>query len=83
MYIMKKIKLNTIERNKLNETEMSFAKGGVYSTTNCGCTCRYANEGGSNEDTNGKANYVEGKHSPGMTQVTYTFPDGSFYTVWE
>jgi natural product precursor len=61
--LMKNIKLNAIEANKLKEKQMNNLKGGSPGTC-CGCACAYANQGGSSDAANGNANKASGLNSP-------------------
>lgn len=62
----KKLKLNSLAKNNLNEKEMSKIKGGGWT---CGCGCHYANSGGSSIDANAAANYDGELFSPGGEAV--------------
>ena len=57
---MKKIKLNALAAQTLSQIEMNAVKGG---TVDCGCSCYYANSGGSSTMDNGYANKATGKFS--------------------
>ncbi|MDR3287313.1 MAG: TIGR04149 family rSAM-modified RiPP [Prevotellaceae bacterium] len=63
---MKKIKLNTLAQNAMNEKEMNDLKGGQAGIIigDCFCACRYANCGGSGTNSNGGANNIGGLSSP-------------------
>ena len=70
---MKKIKLNSIERNTLNTREMSSIKGGevVY-----GCGCQFEGNGGSAFVDNAFAN--EDAHIVAPNSAVHILQDGSF-----
>jgi natural product precursor len=53
---MKSLKLNNLEKNSLNEKEMSHITGGGA----CGCGCAYAHDGGSSTQDSGYANQADG-----------------------
>ena len=82
---MKKLKLNKLAENRLNEKEMGSIKGGaLYAqviiggrwVTLCGCACAYANNGGSSENSNFNANYNSRLFSPQLiTSTTVTVKD--------
>jgi natural product precursor len=58
---MKNLKLNVLASQKLSEVEMNQVKGGTSTTTICcGCSCYYANSGGSSTNANGSANSKSG-----------------------
>ncbi|MCI1779802.1 MAG: TIGR04149 family rSAM-modified RiPP [Bacteroidales bacterium] len=50
---MKKLKLTNLENNNLSEKEMNNLRGGNWT---CGCSCYYANSGGSSSGDNADAN---------------------------
>jgi natural product precursor len=64
--IMKKVKLNALENQSLNNKEMNAVRGGA----DCCCACAYANQGGSSTNDNGCANGKEGLKSPQCPQNT-------------
>jgi|GEM_PF-818622 hypothetical protein len=59
---MKKIKINQLEFDTLSRLEMSSIHGG----NECGCACRFAEQGGASNDDNGWANNHEGTYSNGV-----------------
>lgn len=74
---MKSIKINHIESTHLSETEMAHLKGGA----SCGCSCRYADSGGSSTDDNKNANAANGWHSPGMVHITSRMNEDGSWTL--
>ena len=65
---MKKIKLNALAAQTLSQIEMNAVKGG---TATCGCSCYYANSGGSSTMDNGYANRATGLKSPKGEKVWF------------
>lgn len=57
---MKNLKLTALEADELSKKAMKSINGGHYS---CGCSCYYANQGGSSSSDNGNANYDSGLKS--------------------
>lgn len=70
---MKKIKLNSIERNTLNIREMNSVKGGEVV---CGCGCQFELNGGSAFVDNAYANEAAGD-IPSNSAV-HILKDGSY-----
>jgi natural product precursor len=64
METRKKLRLNTVNEYELAEKQMNALKGG--STATCGCSCRYADSGGSSNAANSAANHEHGYVSKGM-----------------
>ncbi len=62
---MKKLNLNAVEGNILNERESAAIRGGEDNKPACGCACAYENNGGSSTADNYAANKKDGLHSPG------------------
>ncbi len=67
---MKKLKLNALAKKNLSELEMNQVRGGDC----CGCSCYYADNGGSSIDANGSANNKAGLHSPKGKNDAYVTP---------
>jgi natural product precursor len=65
--MMKNLKLNTLAQNAMKEKEMHQIKGGA----GCGCSCYYANSGGSSSADNGCANSAHGWYSHKGTNEAY------------
>ena len=61
---MKNLKLTIAENDLLQAKEMSAITGGA----SCGCSCRYANNGGSSTADNSAANNAGGLHSTDMKE---------------
>jgi natural product precursor len=71
---MKKMKLNALENQSLNNKEMNAVRGG----DGCGCGCNYAGtEGGSSTSDNASANNAGGLTSPGYTAPTLSWTSDS------
>lgn len=58
---MRKIRLDTLEKNQLDARAMNAVKGGNI----CGCACAYEGKGGSDTEDNSNANIAENKISNG------------------
>jgi len=69
---MNELKLNKLANNALNNEEMHHTRGGECVMA-CGCSCYYANSGGSSTRQNGCANAEKGIHSP-KGEHTYFLP---------
>ena len=67
---MKKIKLNVLAEKNLSELEMNQVRGGG----GCGCSCYYADNGGSSSGDNGSANNKAGLSSPKGKNELYVTP---------
>lgn len=64
---IKRFKLNALSKESLRQKEMSAIVGG----NSCGCSCAYANQGGSSTSSNNEANYsYDTTSSYGCNQVT-------------
>lgn len=63
---MKSLKGNFSEAEVLNEKEMAAVQGGM-----CVCGCKYANNGGSSTDANGRANSNGNLRSANTRPVAY------------
>lgn len=70
---MKSLKGNFSEAEVLNEKEMAAIQGGM-----CVCGCRYANNGGSSTDANGRANSKGNLRTVNVRPVAYNGP-GDYY----
>ncbi|MFW6369973.1 MAG: TIGR04149 family rSAM-modified RiPP [Bacteroidota bacterium] len=60
---MKSLKLNRINRNKLNNQQLNMVRGGESQC--CGCGCAWEANGGSSQAANGNENSINGLNSPG------------------
>lgn len=60
---MKKIKLNQLANEKLQDQEMKLVNGGYVMKDDCGCGCYYYDSGGSGTTDNLNANYATGLQS--------------------
>ena len=60
---MRKIRLDTLEKNQLDARAMNAVKGGNI----CGCACAYEDRGGSSTTDNSNANIAENKISNGYS----------------
>ena len=67
---MKKLKLNALGKKNLTELEMNQVRGGGA----CGCSCYYADNGGSSSGDNGSANSHAGIFSPKGKNELYVTP---------
>ena len=71
---IKRFKLNALSAEGLRQKEMNSIVGGK----SCGCSCYYANTGGSSSNCNSGANYAAGiGHSP-VGCNDYITVDGKF-----
>lgn len=70
---MKSLKINFSEAEVLNEKEMAAVQGGY-----CVCGCKYANNGGSSTDANGRANSNGNLRTEGTRPVAYN-GEGDYY----
>lgn len=61
---IKRFKLNVLSAEKLRQKEMNAIVGGRA----CGCSCYYANSGGSSSTDNMNANYAVGDYGINSTQ---------------
>lgn len=70
---IKRFKLNALSAEGLRQKEMDAIVGGQT----CGCSCYYANTGGSSSYCNSGANYATGGMSP-VGCNDYITVDGNF-----
>jgi natural product precursor len=77
---MKKMKLNALESQSLNNKEMNAVRGGEPGDC-CACGCNYANQGGSSTNDNARANAAGGLYSEG-TSAIISCDDGKTWVLY-